>query len=351
MSRPFPSLQCPKQGMSALTALADPNTGFAPKLGDYWIAAGLQFTSFAFINGKVIVAVAFGHDFSIDVLGMASFSLGPVAYFEIDIVVTVDSEKFLLVAGMSPSSYLIHPDIFNMSGDFGLGAWHSGQHQGDFLLSLGGYHPYFHKPDYYPDLARISVSANVFGFVHLSIQCFFACTPQALMAGASVSLSATFAGIGAGLDVYIDVFIQWDPFFILATMGVDLWFEFLGRHDIGVDLTIQTPPFGGLAHISLFIVSFDVSFAQPGPDAAGHYRRGFFHPASECSRHRQPTGERRQCCAVQYRLGGRVDAHRLHFRKDHRRAGGHSKGAGRNGLAGSGGARVLVPAAYSPAIQ
>jgi hypothetical protein len=257
MSGQIPLSSDPKQGIGTLL---DPNTGFAPKLGDYWIAAGLQFTSFAFINGKVIVAVAFGHDFSIDVLGMASFSLGPVAYFEIDIVVTVDSEKFLLIAGMSPSSYLIHPDIFNMSGDFGLGAWHSGVHQGDFLLSIGGYHPYFHKPDYYPELARVPVKANVFGFVHLSIECFFACTPQALMAGASVSLSATFAGIGAGLDVYIDVFIQWDPFFILATMGVDLWFEFLGRHDIGVDLTIQTPPFGGLAHISLFIVSFDVSF-------------------------------------------------------------------------------------------
>jgi len=247
---------------TALTALDSPATGFAPKVGDFWIAAGIQFVSFGFINGKVIIAVAFGHDFSFNLLGIASFGIDPVAYFEIDILVTVDQEKFLLIAGVSPNSYLIHPDIFNLAGDFGLGVWHSGPHAGDFLVSIGGFHPYFHTPSYYPKLNRVSVKAQVFGFVHLDIECFFACTPQALMAGASVSLSATFAGIGAGLDVYIDVLIEWDPFFILATMGVTLWFEFLGRHEIGVDLQIHTPPFGGVATVHLFIVSFDVSFGS-----------------------------------------------------------------------------------------
>lgn len=254
---------------SDLTQLDKPGTGFAVKEGDYWIAAGIQFTSFGFIDGKVLVAVAFGHDFSFNLLGIASFGLSPVAYFEIDILVTVDQEKFLLIAGVSPNSYILNPDIFSLSGDFGLGVWHSGPHAGDFMLSIGGFHPYFKKPDYYPDLARVSVKATIYSFIHVDIECFFACTPQALMAGASVSLSATFAGIGAGLDVYVDVFIQWDPFFILADMGVTVWFEFLGRHEIGVDLQIHTPPLGGIATIHLFIVSFDISFGsdlnQPPP--------------------------------------------------------------------------------------
>jgi hypothetical protein len=253
------TIQVSSNPADGIVALAK---AFAAKDGDNWIAAGVQFVSFGFINGKVIVEVTFGHDFSISVLGIASFGLAPVAYFEIDILVTVDSEKLLLVAGISPQSYLVHPDIFNLSGDFGLGVWHGGPHQGDFLLSIGGYHPYFQVPEYYPELNRVAVKADVFGFVHLSIECFFACTPQALMAGASVSLSAEFAGIGAGLDVYVDVFIRWDPFFIMARMGVTVWFEFLGRHEIGVDLEIHTPPFGGVAHISLFIVSFDVSFGD-----------------------------------------------------------------------------------------
>ena len=61
----------------------------------------------------------------------------------------------------------------------------------------------------------MGVKCIVYGFIRLSVECFFATTPQAIMAGGAISLSAEFAGIGAGLDVYIDVFITWDPFFPL----------------------------------------------------------------------------------------------------------------------------------------
>jgi hypothetical protein len=86
------------------------------------------------------------------------------------------------------------------------------------------------------------------------------------MAGASLSLSAEFADIAAGLDVYVDVFIQWDPFKLRARMGVVVWFEFMGRHEIGVELSIHTPPFGGVAVIDLALVSFEIEFGKPLPD-------------------------------------------------------------------------------------
>lgn len=243
---------------------------FAATKGQHWIAAGIQFTCFGFINGKVVVAVAFGHKFSLNILGLASFGIKPLAYFELGLEATADEEKFLLKAGLSPNSYIIHPDIFSLRGDFALGVWHAAPNAGDFVLSIGGYHPYFKKPDHYPDLARVGCKAVVYNFVHLSVECFFACSPQALMAGAAVSLWAEFAGIGAGLDVYLDVFIRWDPFFLLARMGVTVWFEFFGRHEIGVDLEIHTPPFGGVATIDLALVSFDIAFGaeiddQPWP--------------------------------------------------------------------------------------
>jgi hypothetical protein len=245
---------------STANALDTLSKQFLAKEGDYWIAAGIQFLSFGFINGKLLVAVAFGHDFSFNLLGIASFGIDPIAYFEIDLLVTIDQEKALVIAGVSPNSYLISKDIFSLHGQFGLGVWHSGDHAADFVLSIGGYHPSFTKPEWYPALDRVGVTATVYGFVHVNIDCFFACTPQALMAGAQVSLWASFAGISAGLDVYVDVFIKWDPFFIQADLGVTVWFEFMGRHEIGVDLEVHTPPFGGTATIHLFIVSFDVSF-------------------------------------------------------------------------------------------
>ena len=256
-------------GSGDAASLATISGLFAAQKGTYWIAGGIQFTSFGLIQGKVIVAVQFGNKFSFNLLGLAAFGISPVAYFELGIEITADEEKFLLKAGLSKNSYIIHPDIFSLQGDFGLGIWYASPHKGDFILSIGGYHPYFAVPSHYPELSRVGVKCTIFGFVRLSVEAFFALTPQALMAGVAVSLSAEFAGIGAGLDVYIDVFITWDPFYLIARMGVIVWFEFMGRHEIGVELRIWTPDFGGHATIDLMLVSFEVDFgageAAPPP--------------------------------------------------------------------------------------
>lgn len=256
-------------GTTDAGSLAAISAMFAAKKGVHWIAAGIQFTAFGFINGKVIVTVQFGNEFSFHLLGLAAFGISPIAYFELGIEVTADAKKFLLIAGLSSNSYIIHPDIFSLRGDFGLGIWYgvpdplaapAEPPAGDFILSIGGYHPAYRKPAHYPDLSRVGVKCTVYGFVRLSVEAFFACTPQALMAGVSISLSAEFMGIGAGLDVYVDVLITWDPFHLVASMGVTVWFEFFGRHEVGVALRIWTPAFGGTATIDLAIVSFDVDF-------------------------------------------------------------------------------------------
>jgi len=243
---------------------------FAAMKGQHWIAAGIQFTAFGFIYGKVVVAIAFGGKFSIQILGMASFGIEPICYFEIGIEVSADEEKFMMRARLSPNSYVIHRDIFSLQGDFALCAWYKEPHKGDFLFSMGGYHPLFSKPDHYPELIRVGAKAVVYNFVHLSVEVFFCCTPQALMAGAKASLWAEFMGIEAGLDVYVDVLMKWDPFFLRARLGVHVWFVFFGRHEIGVDLDIWTPEFGGEATIDLALIEFTVEFgakldAPPAP--------------------------------------------------------------------------------------
>lgn len=247
---------------TALTELAD---AFAVEEGQFWVAAGIQFISFGFITGRVVVAISFGHQFSLSILGMASFSLEPIAYIEIGILTTVDEEKFLLRASLSPNSYVLHPDIFSLQGDIALCAWYADPHKGDFLFSIGGYHPDFKRPEHYPELVRVGAKASLYDFVHLTVEVFFACTPQALMAGAKAALWAEFMGIAAGCEVYVDVLITWDPFFLRAGIGVVLWFEFFGRHEIGVHLDIYTPEFGGVATIDLAIVSFEVEFGADAP--------------------------------------------------------------------------------------
>lgn len=235
---------------------------FAPRPGKYWLAAGIQFTCFKVINGKVVVTVSFGRDFSFELLGILTYGIQPIVYFELAFMMTADKDKLLLKAGLTPNSYLIDPEIFSLRGDFGMGVFYGGPHAGDFFISVGGYHPVYAKPEHYYSLERVGCKATVFDFVHINVDAFFAVTPQALMAGASVSLWAEFGGISAGLDVYVDVLIRYDPFFLLARMGIHVWFEFLGRHEIGVELEIHTPPFGGMATIDLALVSFDIEFGD-----------------------------------------------------------------------------------------
>ena len=244
------------------TALASLSANFQPAEDEHWIAGGVMFRSFGFINGKIVVTVAFGHDFSIGVIGMAAFGIDPIAYFELDLQAVVDEECVLVQAAISPHSYLLDPDFFSLRGGFALGVWHSGAHAGDFVLSIGGYHPQFVAPAHYPPVDRVGIKVSAYG-LSLSVQCFFACTPKVLMAGASLSLSAEFGGIAAGLDVYVDVLIEWDPFSLRARIGIVVWFVFCGRHEIGVELEIHTPPFGGLATIDLALVSFEIEFGEP----------------------------------------------------------------------------------------
>lgn len=247
-----------KDMIGSLTKLGEQ---FLPELGEWWIAAGVQFTSFGFIAGKLLAVLAVGKSFRFELIGSAAFGIDPIAYFEIDFGAFIDAESFLVRADISPNSYLIHPDIFSLHGSFALGVWYGGEHAGDFVFSIGGFHPYYPVPAHYPpDLDRVSVKAVVFGWVHFEVSAYFALTPRALMAGAAISLWAEFAGISAGLDVWVDVLIQWDPFFIYGRMGVAVWFVFLGRHEISVSLELWTPELGGIATIDLAIVSFDIEF-------------------------------------------------------------------------------------------
>ena len=250
-------------GGGASDALQKLGAHFHPSPGEHWVAGAVAFTSFGFIEGKILVAVAFGHEFSIEVLGVASFSVKPIAYFEVGLHAIVDAERALVEAAISPNSYFICPEFFSLRGGVGLEVWHGGPNAGDFVLSIGGYHPLFDAPKHYPHVDRVGVSVSL-GIVKLSVECFFACTPKALMAGASLSLSVDLAIVSAGLDAYVDVLIQWDPFSIWARVGIDVWFVFLGRHTVSVDLVIHTPPFGGVAVVDLTLISFTVRFGDQG---------------------------------------------------------------------------------------
>ena len=67
---------------------------FQPLAGQYWVAAGISFTSFEMIEAQAVVSVAFGVEVQIGVVGTCAMSFPkgdgeenpPIAYVEIDVV-------------------------------------------------------------------------------------------------------------------------------------------------------------------------------------------------------------------------------------------------------------------------
>ncbi|MDQ3928730.1 MAG: hypothetical protein M3328_06230, partial [Chloroflexota bacterium] len=157
-----PNSDIGKQVSTVLTSLA--KTGVvAPSVGDYWLAAGIMFTSLEIVNGFALLTVSFGTDFEVALLGLARATLPPsvapnepiVAQVELAIEASFTlSTGLLSIAGeLTKNSFLLSPDC-HLTGGFAFYVWLSGPHAGEFVITLGGYNPHFEVPDYYPKVPR-----------------------------------------------------------------------------------------------------------------------------------------------------------------------------------------------------
>lgn len=246
----------------------------APRPGEYWVAAGLRFTSFEMIDSRVVVSVAFGVEVQVGVVGVVTMTFptgagdDAIAHVEIDIVASfTPSTGLLAVEGkLSPRSFLLGGFV-KLTGGFAFRTWFSGDHKGDFVVSIGGYHPAFDRPANYPLVPRLGLEFAL-GPLKVIGQSYFALTPSAFMAG--LRLLATFeAGpIKAWFGAGVDFLIEWAPFHYEARAYVDIGVSLdLGLFTItvhvGADLELWGPAFGGTALIDLAIVSFTIAFGAP----------------------------------------------------------------------------------------
>ena len=131
--------------MEELRGLGD---AFPMKRGSFWFAAGLSFNSFALVDGIAVVAVEVGDGLDINLLGLARMALPrpQVALVSIEIALLVrfsTSEGVLWVQGqLTDNSWLLYEDV-RLTGGFAFVTWFKGEHRGEFVLTLGGYHPDF----------------------------------------------------------------------------------------------------------------------------------------------------------------------------------------------------------------
>jgi len=260
--------------------------------GEYWAAAGLSFTSYEMIRGFALITTSFGVDFEIAIIGSASMTFPlhepyPVAYFEIDVLASFSTESGLLAleGALAPGCFIFGP-FCQITGGFAFYLWFSGEHRGEFVVSVGGYNSAFVAPDYYPVVPRIGIN-YVLGPFHVDGSAYFALTPGMFMTGGEVNATWKLADVNAWFSTYADILIAWAPFsynidiYVNVGCSVNMGLFTINMH-VGSELYVWGPPFGGTAHVDLDVITFDITFGSdqipPAPVGWEDFQSSFLPP-------------------------------------------------------------------------
>ena len=259
------------------------HTFIPPAVGQEFLAVGLTFTTFNLINSFALLTISAGSQFEIDILGLstavvptpeAGKSVSPLAQAQMALKVSfVPDEGFLGVrAQLTPNSYILSRHC-RLTGGFAFYSWFSGPYGGDFVQTLGGYHPAFRVPAHYPRVPRLGFNWRISGHITIKGQAYYALTAAALMAGGRLEALWHSGGLRAWFVIGADFLISWKPYHydarVYVNVGVSYTFRIhlgfatihktLSAH-IGADLHLWGPEFSGRAHVHLWFVSFTVHF-------------------------------------------------------------------------------------------
>jgi hypothetical protein len=265
--------------VNRLSALED----YIPRsVGEHFLAIGLRFNSFKKIDSFALLTVKFGKALEFDLLGISTLSVPKVAEAQLALKATFNPESgFLGVrAQLTPTSYILS-HACHLTGGFAFYSWFKDQRSaekttikgGDFVLTLGGYHPDYTPPAHYPRVPRLGFNWQVDEYLQVKGDAYYAMTPHALMAGAHLEATWHKDQLKAWFTASADFLISWEPYHYDARLYVDLGasytFDLFGSHtitaDLGADLHLWGPEFSGEARIHWLFISFTVAFGEGAP--------------------------------------------------------------------------------------
>lgn len=257
------------------------NGNYVPiDIGKLFLAVGVRFTTFKQLDSFLLLIATFGNGFRLDLLGLSKLTVpspgpqaknpNPLAEIELAVKGTfAPSEGFVGVqAQLTDNSYILSKDC-KLTGGFAFFTWFDpSPYAGDFVITVGGYHPKFQRPSHYPTVPRLGFNWTVTSTVTLKGGMYFALTPSVVMAGGRLEATYKSGGLKAWFIIGADFIIGWKPFFydahLYINLGVSYTFWFFGKQtlsfDLGADLHIWGPDFSGTATIDLGIIEFTVEF-------------------------------------------------------------------------------------------
>jgi hypothetical protein len=300
----FPLVAGAMGQLDAATTESQLNQRIQPDLGEDWLAAGVRFTSFETLQSFALLTVAFGNQFEVALMGESTVSVPPAAEGE-TVTPTAQAQMVILVdyapaqgqlavcAQLTPASYVLEKAA-QLTGGFAFYLWFPpSAHSGDFVVTLGGYNPYFTPPDYYPKVPRLGLDWKISDQLTIAGGLYFALTPSVLMAGGELEATWQSGDLSASFVAYADFLMRFKPFQYQIDVGVSISVS-LTLHlivttkritiHVSVAVDIWGPPFGGVARIDLSIISFTIGFGAgpPGalPDLKWPQFRSSFLPAA-----------------------------------------------------------------------
>ncbi|MCF2149767.1 hypothetical protein IQ276_025730 [Desmonostoc muscorum LEGE 12446] len=270
-----------------------------PSLGSGFFAAGMKFTSFKLVDSFALLTAAINeHKFELNLIGNSRLvvppkvpKLAPIAQAEMILRAQFALQDGLIAvqSQLTAASYIFSTEC-HLTGGFAFFFWFAGKHAGDFVITLGGYHPDFDIPPHYPQVPRLGYEWQIDKNTFITGQSYFALCSHALMAGGLLALSYDDGWASASFTVGADFLICWKPYYydIKAYVSMRAKISFVSGN-LGVQVHFWGPEFGGTFKIDLVLFSVQVKFGDqssraPLPIDWDEFRESFLPPDEEmCS--------------------------------------------------------------------
>ncbi|MET0646945.1 MAG: DUF6603 domain-containing protein [Pyrinomonadaceae bacterium] len=258
------------------TLLKDMGEALVAEAGQYFVCFGARFTIAEVVDCFALVVVQFGNEFELSLLGLARFkqpsdlNAKPICYVEMQLLMVVKPKDgvFKLQALLTSNSWVLNQDC-KLTGGFAVYAWFDGPHKGDVVVTLGGYHPRFKRPDHYPIVPRLGLNWQISPQLSVKGEAYLAFTPSCGMVGARLEAVFRSNRVTVWFTAYLDVIVNWSPLSFEADIGITLRIEvslflFTLKLTLGLTLKMWGPPVGGVVYLHLAVISLPIPFgAQP----------------------------------------------------------------------------------------
>jgi hypothetical protein len=176
---------------------------------------------------------------------------------------SIDEGVISVEAQLAPDSYILS-QACRLTGGFAVYFWFDGPHAGDFVITLGGYHPLFNKPAHYPTVPRLGFHWQVGSVLSLKGEMYFALCAHAIMAGGRLEASFRLGSLWANFIAEAHFLISWKPYYydILIQVRIEAGLGWLGPVGLGVKLHLWGPEFGGTATFRIIFIKVTIKFGD-----------------------------------------------------------------------------------------